>query len=186
MAPAAKTVVITGAGHGIGRATARRFAAEGAQLVLGDYNDETLAEAAAEGASSGATVLPVPFDQRSSTSATALIDAAIERFGRIDVLATVAGIYPFAGAAETTDELWADVLATNLTGVFYCCRAALPAMVAVEAGASSPSRRERPRSPTPAWPPTRPARAASRPSAGCWPRRGRRACGSTWSPPGPP
>lgn len=134
MAPDPKTVVITGAGHGIGRATARRFASEGAQLVLGDCNEETLAEAAAETTSTGATVLDVPFDQRSSTSATSLIDAALERFGRIDVLATVAGIYPFATAGETTDELWADVLATNLTGVFYCCRAALPAMLAAGSG----------------------------------------------------
>jgi 3-oxoacyl-[acyl-carrier protein] reductase len=134
MTSVGKTVVITGAGHGIGRATARRFAADAAQLVLGDFNEDTLAEAAEETRSAGATVLPVPFDQRSSTDATSLIDAAIERFGRIDVLATVAGIYPFAAAGDTSDELWADVLATNLTGVFYCCRAALPAMVAAGGG----------------------------------------------------
>jgi NAD(P)-dependent dehydrogenase (short-subunit alcohol dehydrogenase family) len=134
MAPTVKTVVITGAGHGIGRATARRFAADGAQLVLADFNEETLAEAAEETGSAGATVLAVPFDQRSSTSATSMIDAAIDRFGRVDVLATVAGIYPFASAGDTTDELWADVLATNLSGVFYCCRAALPAMVSAGGG----------------------------------------------------
>lgn len=134
MTAAGKTVVVTGAGHGIGRATARRFAADGAQLVLGDFNEDTLAEAAEETRSAGATVLPVLFDQRSSTDATSLIDAAIERFGRLDVLATVAGIYPFAAAGDTSDELWADVLATNLTGVFFCCRAALPAMVAAGGG----------------------------------------------------
>ncbi|HEX4219871.1 MAG TPA: SDR family NAD(P)-dependent oxidoreductase [Acidimicrobiales bacterium] len=134
MSGAGTTVVITGAGHGIGRATARRFAAEGAQLVLGDFNEETLAEAAEESRSAGATVLAVPFDQRSSTDATSLIDSAMTRFGRVDVLATVAGIYPFAAAGDTSDELWADVLATNLTGVFYCCRAALPAMVAAGGG----------------------------------------------------
>jgi NAD(P)-dependent dehydrogenase (short-subunit alcohol dehydrogenase family) len=134
MSSTAKTVVITGAGHGIGRATARRFAAEGAQLVLGDCNEETLAQATEEIASAGATVVSVPFDQRSSVDATALMDAAIKQFGRIDVLATVAGIYPFAEVPETSDELWADVLATNLTGVFYCCRAALPAMVAAGGG----------------------------------------------------
>jgi NAD(P)-dependent dehydrogenase (short-subunit alcohol dehydrogenase family) len=134
MAGTARTVVITGAGHGIGRATARRFAAEGAQLILGDINEETLAQAAEELASAGATAVPVPFDQRSSADAAALIDAAITQFGRIDVLATVAGIYPFASASETSDEMWANVLATNLTGVFYCCRAALPVMVAAGGG----------------------------------------------------
>lgn len=134
MSSTARTVVITGAGHGIGRATARRFAAEGAQLVLGDMNEETLAQATDEIGSAGATVVPVPFDQRSSADATALIEAAVKQFGRIDVLATVAGIYPFASVPETSDELWADVLATNLTGVFYCCRAALPAMVAAGGG----------------------------------------------------
>jgi 3-oxoacyl-[acyl-carrier protein] reductase len=134
MAPRGTTVVITGAGHGIGRATARRFAADGAQLVLGDFNEETLAEAAEEITSIGASVHPVLFDQRSSTDATSLIDAAIERFGRIDTLATVAGIYPFAAVPDTSDELWADVLATNLTGVFYCCRAAMVAMVAAGGG----------------------------------------------------
>lgn len=134
MTSSGKTVVITGAGHGIGRASARRFAADGAQLVLGDFNQETLAQAAEEITAIGASVHPVLFDQRSSTDATSLIDAAIERFGRIDTLATVAGIYPFAAAPDTSDELWADVLATNLTGVFYCCRAALPAMVAAGGG----------------------------------------------------
>ena len=134
MSSVGKTVVITGAGHGIGRATARRFTADGAQLVLGDMNEETLAEASEEAASAGATVVPVPFDQRSSADAAALIDAAIKQFGQIDALATVAGIYPFAALSETSDELWADVLATNLTGVFYCCRAALPAMLAAGGG----------------------------------------------------
>ena len=134
MTAADKTVVVTGAGHGIGRATARRFASDGCPARAGRLQRGDAGRGGGGDELGGATVLPVPFDQRSSTDATSLIDAAIERFGRIDVLATVAGIYPFATAGETTDELWSDVLATNLTGVFYCCRAAMPAMLAAGSG----------------------------------------------------
>jgi len=127
-------VLVTGAGHGIGRATALRFAAAGASLTLGDRNEETLAEVAKEAEAAGGEVLAVPFDQRSSASVRALVDAAAERFGRIDALANIAGIYPMATVGDTTDELWAEVLGTNLTGVFYACRAALPKMVAAGGG----------------------------------------------------
>src|SRR5262249_40374899 len=64
----------------------------------------------------------------------ALFDGAAERFGPIDTAANIAGIYPFASALDTTDELWDDVLATNLTGVFYCCRAALRIMTRQQRG----------------------------------------------------
>ena len=127
-------VLVTGAGHGIGRATALRFAAAGASLTLGDLNEATLAEVAKEAEAAGADVLAVPYDQRSSTSVAALVDAAAERFGRIDALANIAGIYPLATVDDTTDELWNDVLTTNLTGVFYVCRAALPRMLAAGRG----------------------------------------------------
>jgi 3-oxoacyl-[acyl-carrier protein] reductase len=121
--------VITGAGHGIGRATARLFAERGARLVLGDMNADTLAEAADEVGALGAKVLPVVYDQRDSASVAALFEAAMDELGHLDAVANIAGIYPFATVADTSDELWADVLGTNLTGVFYCCRAALPRMV---------------------------------------------------------
>lgn len=123
------TALITGAGHGIGRATARRFAGDGARLVLGDMNEQTLAEAAKECEALGADVEPVVFDQRVRSSVDAMVAQAHRRFGRIDVLANIAGIYPPGRVADTTDELWEDVLSTNLTGVFYCCRATLPRML---------------------------------------------------------
>jgi 3-oxoacyl-[acyl-carrier protein] reductase len=126
--------VITGAGHGIGRATARLFAERGARLVLGDINPDTLAEAATEVEKIGARVLPVVYDQRRSESVAALFEAAFAELGHLDSLANIAGIYPFSAVADTTDELWADVLGTNLTGVFYCCREAFPAMVARGSG----------------------------------------------------
>jgi NAD(P)-dependent dehydrogenase (short-subunit alcohol dehydrogenase family) len=127
-------VVITGAGHGIGRATAQLFADEGAQLVLGDIDEGTLQDSAKECEVRGASVWAAPFDQRVSASVDHLFSGAVEHFGRIDTVANIAGIYPFGTALETTDELWADVLATNLTGVFSCCRAALRVMVPQQRG----------------------------------------------------
>ena len=134
MASLEMNAVITGAGHGIGRATARLFAERGARLVLGDMNPDTLAEAAAEVERFGAKVRPVVFDQRRSASVNALFEEAFDELGHIDALANIAGIYPFASVGDMTDEMWEDVLATNLTGVFYCCRAALPKMVARGSG----------------------------------------------------
>jgi NAD(P)-dependent dehydrogenase (short-subunit alcohol dehydrogenase family) len=151
------TVVITGAGHGIGLATTKHFAERGAKLVLGDLNPETLADAAAEAEKLGAEVRAVPFDQRVSADGERLVATAVEAFGRIDVLATIAGIYPFAAVADATDELWADVLGTNLTGP------PCPGWWPRARARSSPSPRGRPRSPTPAPWPTPPPRAASRP-----------------------
>jgi 3-oxoacyl-[acyl-carrier protein] reductase len=121
-------VLLTGAGHGIGRATARRFAEEGARLALGDLNEETLEEAAKECESLGASVWAQGFDQRVRSSVDDLFAGAAEHFGGIDVSAHIAGIYPTGTVAGTQDEMWDDVIATNLTGVFYCCRAALRVM----------------------------------------------------------
>jgi NAD(P)-dependent dehydrogenase (short-subunit alcohol dehydrogenase family) len=126
---AGKVVVVTGAAHGIGEATARRFAEEGARIVLADLDVEGARTVAKVCEDLGVETLPVEFDQRSSASVTGMVTAAAQRFGRIDVLANVAGIYPAALVVETTDERWDDVLRNNLTGVFYCCRAVLPAMI---------------------------------------------------------
>lgn len=122
-------VAVTGAGHGIGRATCRLFAEPGARLVLGDLNEETLAEAAKECESAGAEVWAHPFDQRVRSSVEDLFAGAVRHFGRIDVAANIAGIYPTGTVAGTADEMWDDVIATNLTGVFYCCRAEVQIML---------------------------------------------------------
>jgi 3-oxoacyl-[acyl-carrier protein] reductase len=127
-------VLITGAGHGIGRATARLFATEGARLALGDINEETLADVAKECESLGGEVWTQAFDQRERASVDALFRGAADHFGRLDVSAHIAGIYPTGTVVGTPDETWDDVIATNLTGVFYCCRAAARIMVEQRAG----------------------------------------------------
>ena len=138
-----RVVVVTGAAHGIGRATAQRFSEEGARVVLADLDLEGAEVAAKECARRGAEARAVRFDQRSSASVAEMVDAVHEAFGAVDVLANVAGIYPGAPITETSDELWDDVVRNNLTGVFYCCRAVLPdmrerggAIVSVASGAA--------------------------------------------------
>ncbi len=127
---AGQVIAVTGAGHGIGRATARLLASAGARLILGDLNPDGLAETARECELLGSTVWSAQYDQRVSASVDQLLQGGTEHFGCLDAVANIAGIYPTGTVTGTTDELWADVLATNLTGVFYCCRAAARIMSA--------------------------------------------------------
>jgi NAD(P)-dependent dehydrogenase (short-subunit alcohol dehydrogenase family) len=124
-----RVAVVTGAASGIGRATAELLARRGARIIAADLHAGALDGVASACEEHGVDVLAVAFDQRSSESIDALAVAAHERFGGVDVLANVAGIDLFALVADTTDDQWADVLATNLTGVFRMCRAFLPGML---------------------------------------------------------
>jgi 3-oxoacyl-[acyl-carrier protein] reductase len=130
-----KVVIVTAAAHGIGRATARLFAERGARVVAADINQSGLEDLVNECCGLGADMLPCVFDQRSSQSVTAMVSTAYAAFGRVDVLANVVGIYPFAPVAEMTDEFWAETIEINLSGTFYCCRAVLPGMLAQGSGA---------------------------------------------------
>lgn len=125
---APEVVMVTGAGHGIGKATALRLAVDGARLLLGDINPHTLEETVAECASAGADVWAAQYDQRVSASVDRMFTSGAGHFGRLDGVANIAGIYPTGTVEQTDDDLWADVLGTNLTGVFYCCRAAVRIM----------------------------------------------------------
>jgi len=123
------TIVVTGAGHGIGRATAQLVAEQDVNLVLADANEEWLATTASHCEQKQATVLAVPFDQRSRLSIDQLFERVDKRFGKIDALANVVGVYPSELVTTMSDELWNKVILTNLTGVFHCCRAALSRML---------------------------------------------------------
>jgi len=118
-----KVVLITGAASGIGAAAARRFAAEGARLMLGDLNEAGGAEIARE-LKAEAAFLRV--DVRDRHQVAALTDAAVDRYGRLDVVFNNAGVGSYGKADELDPEVWQDVIAVDLHSVFYGCRAAIP------------------------------------------------------------
>ena len=122
-----KVVIITGAAGGIGKASALRFAEEGAKVVVADFVDgsATVAEVKAKGVDS----LYVQVDVTNPESVQAMVAKAVEAFGRIDVLINNAGITKDAMMKKMTKEAWDAVIGVNLTGVFNCTSAALPYML---------------------------------------------------------
>jgi NAD(P)-dependent dehydrogenase (short-subunit alcohol dehydrogenase family) len=125
-----RVAVVTGAGRGIGRAVALLLGRRGARVVLADKDLHKAEEVASECEQDGSEVLAVHVDLRSTESVATMVDRARRRFGGIDIAANIAGIFPSARVVDTTDEMWSDVLATNLTGTFHCCRAVIPVMTA--------------------------------------------------------
>ncbi len=114
-----KVAIITGASAGIGRATAKLFAAEGAKLVLGARRQSELTELAAELKVAGAEAVALPGDVRSETYAQALVALAVERFGRLDIAFNNAGTLGEGGAStEVSEAGFSDAIAINLTGSF--------------------------------------------------------------------
>jgi meso-butanediol dehydrogenase/(S,S)-butanediol dehydrogenase/diacetyl reductase len=117
-----KVVLVTGAASGIGAATARRFSDEGANVVLLDRQDPGKM-------ASGLPVertLAIEADVSQSGAVAAAIEQAIQRFGRLDVLVNNAGVHVGGDPAEIDDNDWEKVIATDLGGVFFGCRAAIP------------------------------------------------------------
>jgi 3-oxoacyl-[acyl-carrier protein] reductase len=134
---AGKVVVLTAAaGTGIGGAAARRCLDEGASLALSDAHAARLAATHDEllATYGGHRVWSVPCDVTSEQQVQALIDSAVQRFGRIDVMINNAGLGGTASLLEMTDEQWLRVLDVTLNGTFRCTRAALHQMVAQGSG----------------------------------------------------
>ncbi|MBU0520272.1 beta-ketoacyl-ACP reductase [bacterium] len=117
---------ITGAASGIGAATAKRFAAEGAKLALTDINPEALDAIAAE---IGGDVFTMTGDVSKKDDTVAAGRAIEEHFGKIDVLICNAGINRDTFAMKMSEDKWDLVLNINLKGTFLCCQAAFPAMM---------------------------------------------------------
>ena len=125
-----------GAGLGNGRATALRFAEEGARLVLADLDPESLDATVEQARERGAEVIGVPMDATSETDCEALVATAVDAFDRIDVLHNNVGIgRGDRGAASLTEEVWDDILGTNTKPVVFACKHVLPVMREQGAGA---------------------------------------------------
>ena len=118
-----QTALITGAGRGIGLATARRLAAAGADVIIAEYIAENGRNAAAEVESMGRKSLFIEVDVRCSDSVERMAAAALQAFPRIDILVCNAGIAQAVPAEDCSDEDWLNMMAVNLNGVFWCCRA---------------------------------------------------------------
>jgi NAD(P)-dependent dehydrogenase (short-subunit alcohol dehydrogenase family) len=127
-----KIGLVTGAGSGIGRAIARRFAAEGVSLVLSDISETGLQETAAMIAESDGHSTSVVGDVSVRADADCMVQAAVEQWGRLDVVVNNAGI---TGSRQATlahltpDEEWDRVMAVNITGVFRVSSAAIRQML---------------------------------------------------------
>ena len=117
--------IVTGGSRGIGLAITRGFVARGAKVVVSGRSQAHLDAVASE---LGASVAVVAGDVADPAVAAALVGTATERFGGVDSLVNNAGVATFANVADLRDEDWHRMIATNLTGVFLCSRAAIPAI----------------------------------------------------------
>lgn len=123
-----RVLLVTGGGGGIGSATAAYFHACGARVMIGDIHEAAAANVAQSLDSSGKRVLAMRYDASRSQDAKALVDACIERFGRLDFLVPAAAIYEDQLVRTMTDTQWESTMAVNLNGVFYLVRQAAAVM----------------------------------------------------------
>jgi NAD(P)-dependent dehydrogenase (short-subunit alcohol dehydrogenase family) len=121
-----RVVLVTGAASGIGRASAERLAQEGAALLCTDVQAEALEETVARARECGGQAEGRVSDVSRVDDVRSAVGAAIEHFGRLDVLCNVAGILQFRHSHEVSLEDWNRILAVNLTGTFLMCREAIP------------------------------------------------------------
>lgn len=131
-----KAAIVTGAASGIGRASAIRFAREGAKVVIADINESGGDESADLIRQEGGEASFIHCDVSDTKDVQALVDETLATHGRIDILfANAAYLDELFGVAETSEDVWDRHIGVTLTGVYLCCRYAIPHMI--EAGAGS-------------------------------------------------
>jgi NAD(P)-dependent dehydrogenase (short-subunit alcohol dehydrogenase family) len=125
-----RVVLVTGGAGGIGRAVAERFLRQGEAVCVADLGGERLDKAAAELSGEGRRILPVAADVRSVAACEAMVNAAVDAYGRLDVLVNCAGVW-IEGPTETmTEAQWDQTIEVNLKGTFFACRDAIPHLLA--------------------------------------------------------
>ena len=129
-----KVVVITGASSGLGEATARMLSAQGATVVLGARRVERIEAIARELEAAGGRVLALATDVTRAAEVQRLVDATVEKFGRIDVLVNNAGLMPSSPLERLKVDDWDRMIDVNIKGVLYGIAAALPHMKARKSG----------------------------------------------------
>jgi NAD(P)-dependent dehydrogenase (short-subunit alcohol dehydrogenase family) len=131
-----KVCVITGAGSGIGQAMALRFAREGGSILAADQSGDTAEATAQLVRDAGGDAVGLQVDVRSGTQVQAMVAAAVERWGRLDVLCNNAGILGHSGEIVDVDEAaWDTAMAVNVKGVYLGCKYAIPEMLRSGGGA---------------------------------------------------
>lgn len=130
-----KSVMITGAGGGIGRATALAFSRAGARVAVLDYNSENAEETTRQISVIGGKALTITVDITSESAVAAAVAQVVELFGRLDVAVNTAAVDVHSvPLAEVTEAIWDRVLDTNLKGLFFCLKYQAPAILAAGGG----------------------------------------------------
>lgn len=130
-----KIAIVTGSNSGIGEATAKLFAQEGATVVITGRRQDRNEAVAAEIVAAGGKAVAMQLDVTDSKQCDAVVDKTVEMFGKLDILVNNAGQADFNRSAKnTTDEFWAEQIAVNQSGVFYMSRAAMRYMEPAQSG----------------------------------------------------
>jgi NAD(P)-dependent dehydrogenase (short-subunit alcohol dehydrogenase family) len=129
-----KVAIVTGGGGGIGGAIVQRFAREGARLAIADIDSDTAKARVKELVDRGGDAMPIVADVTHKKSVSDMIQATLDRWGKIDILVNVAGGAERKNVVDITAEEWDYVVNMNLKSVFLCCQAVLPAMLKAKYG----------------------------------------------------
>jgi len=127
-------VVITGAGSGIGKATALLFAEHDATIIVCGRHQSTLDETVREIEQKNGKIFAIPMDVTDWTQVRNMTDNVLQRFGKIDIIINNAGIINVKPTVQMTEKEWDSVIDTNLKGVFLCCKAVIPSMTSANKG----------------------------------------------------